>query len=640
MKDYYHTFHIPVMGTGHSVDTPIRVAPLGITSVISLVDDLLFEKIRKYYSEKYDFPYLKIPANEKDGRAKRITAYLETVRKIVQIKMKDIKEQPFFTNNDKSKYFDLLPEEAPLKREYNRLLNMKAGPERDALAKDLTLRMKPGSIDVNIMVKLDRINFNGNGNQLSDEFSDAKAALRGYANSNLRSSIVFSAGINQSLFTYMTRFRDFYRDKAGEIKKKIILKVSDFRSALVQGKFLAKKGLEVYEFRIESGLNCGGHAFASNGYLLPGVLRDFKKKRKELAKNFLPLIQKHYKKMGREYPESAINSHPLITVQGGIGTHGEVRRLREDFGMDMTGWASPFLLVPEVTTVDDSTRELLRQADEDDLYVSDISPLNVPFNNVYNTGSEIWTHEMAAKGKPGSLCRKGFLVSDTEFTKLPICLASRQYQKRKLEEIDNMALSDVEKERLRGQVVVKACICDHLGNGALIALGIVKERSAPQSICPGPNIAWFKKFYTLQEMVDHIYGRGPSLVSSERPHMFVKEIVMYVDYFEKQVAHCAYTPREIKTLREFKENLEDGMDLCLDIAQKEPYHRENLASIPPCVERQRERLRSIYDSFEKSQSHYGSLKTQEVEASETKSQARQSSSYMKKVSTCATAINA
>ena len=56
MKDYYHTFHIPVMGTGHSVDTPIRVAHLGITSVISLVDDILLEKTRKYYNEKYGLP--------------------------------------------------------------------------------------------------------------------------------------------------------------------------------------------------------------------------------------------------------------------------------------------------------------------------------------------------------------------------------------------------------------------------------------------------------------------------------------------------------------------------------------------------------------------------------------------------------
>jgi len=587
------------MGIGHSVNTPIRVAPLGITSVISLVDDILLEKIRKYYSEKYGLPYVKLPRNEEDGRAKRITAYLETVREIVRIKMEDIREQPFFEVNSKSKYFDLLSDETPMKREYNRLLKMEAGPERNALAEDLTRRMQPGSIDVNIMVKLDCINSDNNGNPLRDEFSDAKSALRGYAKSGLRSSIVFSAGINQRLFKYMTRFRDFYRDETGKIKKKIILKVSDFRSALIQGKFLARKGLEVHEFRIESGLNCGGHAFPCNGNLLPCHLRDFKEKRELLTREFQPLIQKYYKNMGWKYPESVLNTRPLITVQGGIGANGEVRRLTEDFSIDLTGWASLFLLVPEATCVDVRTRELLKHAGEEELYMSDVSPLEIPFSNVRKTGSEIWTRNRVAKGKPGSPCPKHFLVSNTEFTKTPICLASRQYQKMKLEQIRNMEVSDGEKERLCRKVVEKTCICDHLGNGALIALGIAKEKSAPQSICPGPNIAWFNKIYTLKEMADHIYGRGPSLVSSERPHMFANEIVMYVDYFEKQVTHCTYTPREIRTLQEFKNNLEEGMDFCLSIAQRQPYQGENLASIPSCVERQRARLKSIYASFEK-----------------------------------------
>ena len=599
IRDYYHTFHIPVMGIGHSVDTPIRVAPLGITSVISLVDDIFLEKIRKYYNEKYGLPYVKIPMNEEDGRAKRITAYLETVREIVRIKMEDIREQPFFEVNDKGKYFDLLPEETPMKREYNKLLKMKAGPERNALAKDLTRRMQPGSIDVNIMVKLDAIGPDNNGNPLSDEFSDAKAALRGYAESGLRSSIVFSAGINQRLFNYMTRFRDFYRDETGEIKKKTIIKVSDFRSALIQGRFLAKKGLEVYEFRIESGLNCGGHAFPCNGNLLPGQLREFKEKQELLTTEFQPLIQKYYKKMGWKYPEPALNGRPLITVQGGIGTHGEVRRLTEDFNIDLTGWASPFLLVPEATCVDVTTRDLLQHAGEEDLYMSDVSPLEITFNNVRETGSEIWTRNRVAKGKPGSPCPKHFLISNTEFTETPICIASRKYQKMKLEEIKNMEASDVEKERLCRKIVEKACICDHLGNGALIALGIAKEKSAPQSICPGPNIAWFNKTYTLKEMVDHIYGRRLSLVASERPHMFAKEIVMYVDHFENQVTRCTYTPKEIRTLQAFKKNLEEGMDLCMSIAQKQPYQGENLASIPSCVERQKAHLKSIYAGFEK-----------------------------------------
>ncbi|MDI6688407.1 MAG: hypothetical protein QME06_09350 [Desulfobacterales bacterium] len=596
MQNYYHTFHIPVMGTGHSVDTPIRVAPLGITSVISLVDDILLEKIRKYYCNMYSMPYHRILKKAKDGRAKRVTAYLETVGKIVQIKMKNIKKQPFFKKNDKTKYFELLPDKSPLKIEYNKLLKMKAGPKRNLLAKDLTNRMLPGSIDVNIMVKLDRAYYD-NVQPIVDEFSDAKTALRGYANSSLESAIVFSAGINQRLFDYMTRFKEFYRDKTGKSKKKIILKVSDFRSAIIQGKFLAKKGLEVYEFRIESGLNCGGHAFPSNGVLLPDLLKEFKEKRHSLAAEFLPLIQKYYKKMGWEYPEKALSDKPIITVQGGIGVHGEDRRLREQFGMDLTGWASPFLLVPETTCVDTTTRELLRRAGQEDLYLSNVSPIGAPFNNIRKCGSEIHSNKMIAKGTPGSPCAKGFLASDTEFTKKPICLASRQYQKMKLEKITNMDISDKEKEQLSLKVVEKTCLCDHLGNGALIALGIADEKNSPQSICPGPNIAWYNRLYSLKEMVDHIYGRCPSLVPLKRPHMFAAEIVMYVDYFEKLVTNSACTQIEIKRLYDFKNNLEQGMDICLDIAKMKPYHEENLASIPPCVEEQRKRLRDIYASF-------------------------------------------
>ena len=60
-------------------------------------------------------------------------------------------------------------------------------------------------------------------------------------------------------------------------------------------------------------------------------------------------------------------------------------------------------------------------------------------------------------------------------------------------------------EVITEKVVVKSCICDHLGSGSLIALKIADEQNTPQSICPGPNIEWFNKFYTLKEMVDHIY---------------------------------------------------------------------------------------------------------------------------------------
>lgn len=597
MHNNIHAFHIPVMGTGHSVDSPIRVAHYGINSVISIVDDLLLEKIRKYYCTQYDFPYKNIPRSAKDGRAKRTAAYLELVQEIVSIKFDELKSLSIFDHDEKRRYFELLPDGSVLKNAYEKLMHMNPGQERKQKEQELTQAMKPGSIDVNIMAKVDSLNYDKNDKPLSKEYSDASAALRGYASTSLSSALVLSAGFNPRLYSYLSDFKDFYRDKTGDIKKKIVLKVSDFRSALIQGKFLAKKGLEVSEFRIESGLNCGGHAFASDGHLLPILLQEFKERKEKLSDTFRPLVNKFYDKMGWEYPESAINDTPSITVQGGIGTHGELRRLLEDFEMDGTGWGSPFLLVPEATNVDGPTRELLEHAGENELYLSNVSPLGVPFNNVRQSGSEIWTKKQVEKGKPGSGCPKGFLVSNTEFTEKPICTASSEYQLLKIDQIEHSDMSAEEKENKKNRVMEKSCLCGHLGNGAMINLGILKPSYGKQAICPGPNVAWFDRQYSLDEMVDHIYGRRESLVPDERPHMFAKELVMYVDYIEEILDQIDPDNDEgqYKKMNKMRKNLEKGMKVCLDIADSNPYPGENLQSIKTTVENQQLRLSKLFE---------------------------------------------
>ncbi|MFC1555482.1 hypothetical protein ACFL67_00205 [candidate division KSB1 bacterium] len=593
----YHYFHIPVMGTGFSADTPIRVAPFGIDSVISLVDDILLEKIRKHYCSLYNLPFEKINGNKDDGRARRITAYLEMVKEIVQIRFDEIKGQDFFSDSDKRKYFEMLPPDSLLKKDFYKLLKMKAGELRDSLEKELTSLMKPGKIDVNIMVKLDKMNSNAVESPLSDIYSDAKAALRGFANSSLQAGVVFSAGINQSLFSYMTEFKDFYRNEAGKVKKEIILKVSDFRSALIQGKYLAKKGLEISDFRIESGLNCGGHAFATNGLLLPDILKAFKEKREQLAEDFHNLARKYYDRLGWKYPETAIEEKPLITVQGGIGNNSENQRLRDYFGMDRVGWASPFLLVPEAVCIDNSTMDVLKDAGEEDLYLSDVSPLGVPFNNVRKSGSEVWTQQRAEKGEPGSPCPKGYLKFNSEFSEQPICTASRKYQSIKLDQIQKDPELNGNYPELQQCVIDKSCICDHLGNSALISLGMKEEKKAPQAVCPGPNIAWFDRSYSLKEMVEHIYGVGKSLVPKKRPHMFAKEIELYVDYFENLVKKCSFSVKEVKTLEEFKKNLEEGFNTCMEIAKNRPYPGENLDSIRKYVKKQGNRLEELFSKI-------------------------------------------
>src|SRR6056300_1148731 len=274
-----HSFHIPVMGIGFTIDTPMKIAHWGIDSVISLVDDMLLEKLREMYSDKFNIPYEGIGKKAEDRRARRVTAYLNMVNDYAHEKFTQVKDLTNNQGKELKEYFNLLPDSSELKKEFNRLLEKSSDiSELEGWVKQ---NLKMGSIDVNIMTKVDKENYIKK-DKLPVEYNDAHAALRGYALSDLESSIILSAGMNPRLFSYMENFDDFYSDENGFIKKKIVIKVSDYRSAFIQGKYLAKKGIWVSEYRIESGLNCGGHAFASDGYLMGPILEEFRDKREEL----------------------------------------------------------------------------------------------------------------------------------------------------------------------------------------------------------------------------------------------------------------------------------------------------------------------------------------------------------------------
>lgn len=284
-----HSFHIPVLGLGFSVDTPLKVARYGISSVVSIVDDELTERMRAYHAKENNLSYHPISKKENDYRARRIMAYLNLLDHLVNQQFTALKNMPFEIGNDLCKYFELLPEGSQLKQGYDLMMEYPEGKSKSIFQQILRSQMKVGSIDVNIMAKVDKMNFKDDV-FTGQENTDALAALRGFAASNLKSSLVLSAGMNPHLYSYIANFTDFYPNESGEIKKKIILKVSDFRSAFIQAKFLAKKGLWISEFRIESGLNCGGHAFATEGFLLGPILEEFKQKRNSIVDELLKLI--------------------------------------------------------------------------------------------------------------------------------------------------------------------------------------------------------------------------------------------------------------------------------------------------------------------------------------------------------------
>ncbi|MBU2491505.1 MAG: hypothetical protein KJ571_02700 [Bacteroidetes bacterium] len=554
-----HKFHIPVLGTGFSIDTAVKVSKYGISSVISLVDDTLMEELRKHYSEKYNFEYVPISLKEEDARARRVTAYLNLIKEIVDIQFNNLKNSSLEENEEIKKYFDMLPDDSLLKKDY--LLYVNADDknfkkEIEALLRD---KIKPGSIDVNIMTKLDKANTGPDDEFLPSEFNDAHAGLRGYANSKLESSVIFSAGMNPRLYGYMSSFKDFFPDNHGKFKKKIVIKVSDFRSALIQGKFLAKKGLWVSEYRIESGLNCGGHAFATDGYLLGPILEEFKVRKNELIMTVGEMFIKALNEKGIHYNENNLDYD--LTVQGGVGKSTEQDFLIRRYGVKSVGWGSPFLLVPEVMNVDEYTLDKLSRAGVKDFYLSNASPLGVPFNNLRNSEKEIEKLEKAAIGKPGSPCPKKYLVSNKEYTDKPICSASISYLNKKINELkEKFDHTDYKKEY--DKAITKECLCVGLASSALKVNNIeTPKMSQAVSICPGPNLAYFSKISTLKEMVDHIYGKIDLITDPNRPNMFIKELTLYIEYLINKIEEglIPLTTQTEEFFNTFHKNLMDGI---------------------------------------------------------------------------------
>lgn len=553
-----HTFHIPVMGIGFTIDTPVKVAHYGISSVISLVDDILIEKMREFYCHKLDIPFQAISNEIADFRAKRITEYLNLIDQIVNENFDKLKKSLLHTRSEFEKYIKLLPEYSALKQEFHQLFqnNWNLKDIQNWVHNNLSL----GSIDVNIMTKLDRENFR-KGEKLPVEYNDAHAALRGFAQSNLRSSLVLSAGMNARLYSYLEEFDDFYPSETGDLKKKIILKVTDYRSALIQGKIMAKKGLWVSEYRIESGLNCGGHAFASNGYLLGPILETFKQSRRSLIEETYQLLAAALKGKGRSFP--MVPPEVKFTAQGGVGTAQEHQFLLNHYQLDSVGWATPFLLVPEVTNVDENTRELLENAGEEDLFLSNTSPLGIPFNTLKGNSKDVEKLNRINKGKPGSPCPKKYASLNKEFTEEVICVSSRQYQNLKLRELEAGNLNPEEYEKEYEKIVEKSCICVGLGTSALLAKKLdTKVEGKGVSICPGPNMAYFSQTVSLKGMVDHIYGRANIIKRDDRPSMFAKELKMYIQYLSNMIDQIRepIQERQEKFLKTFEENLSQGID--------------------------------------------------------------------------------
>ena len=557
-----HTFHIPVMGLAFTVDTPLKVAKYGINSVISIIQDELLEQMREFHSTENNIEYIPILKSDVHHRSLRVKAYLNLIHDLVEKQWEKI-QNASFDDSDLQKYFKMLPESSSVKQLYNKL-NEYSGEEKSSVQQKLKSLIRCGSIDVNIMSKIDNSNYDRDKNLLPVECNDAIAAFIGFAESKLSASLILSAGLNAKMFAFIEKYDDFFPNSNGFIKKKLVIKVSDFRSASIQGKMYAKKGIWISEFRIESGLNCGGHAFPTEGKLLGPVLEEFKNKREELCNELKDICNKALIAKGKLLvPESAQFE---LSAQGGIGNYNEDTFLRNYYQLNSSGWGSPFLLVPEATNVDDNTLQQLISAKEEDYFLSKASPLGVLFNNFKLSSANKLRLERIQKGKPGSPCFKKFLSFSTEFTERPICTASHKFQKLKLASLNAQNLPPEELEAKTNDVLAKECLCDGLSTSAIVKNGMKNPIKCDAiSICPGPNLSYFNKITTLEEMCAHIYGKINILSDRPRPHMFIKELSLYIDYLKTHVMPNITTDKLVTSANEFKENLIEGVNYYRDL---------------------------------------------------------------------------
>ncbi|MBR6943629.1 MAG: hypothetical protein IKH55_11445 [Fibrobacter sp.] len=557
-----HKIHIPVMGICYTADTPIRVAHFGITSVISLVDDGLLEEYRMAYAERLGLDL----GSPQTARIGRIRSYLDFVADEVERKFNRLCAGRFDGGSDKDLYFLMLPLDSPLRVEYDGVF-AKTGLARLAAEAALTEKMEPGEIQANIMVGL-------------NHEEAAFDAVRGFAASKVKGSLVLSAGVNLAVFEEIAKCKDFYRTATHAPTKKVILKVSDYRSALVQGRYLAKKGVEVYEYRIESGVNCGGHAFFESKKLLLDVVREFVEKREELFETTHAMIAKFASSSAAvNAPVQVIVPPPKparITAQGGLCAPEDIEKVMA-FGIDGVGVGTPFLLVPQVTSVDKETRRLLVAAKPEDVYISNASPLEIPFVNLRtSTAAKLCQQKIreyfapqgeksrAPELKLGFPCRQHYLCRAVPGFEHPVCMASREYVVHRLAEIDRLEKEELDclsggseatdriheavaaiREKyneLRRMTLSRECICRFLGNAGreeirekspslhyqpecvAVARGSQPARvREPVTICPNPDIGYFDREYTLLEMMRHLYGTGPRLTPKDKPSAFEVE---------------------------------------------------------------------------------------------------------------------
>jgi hypothetical protein len=141
----------------------------------------------------------------------------------------------------------------------------------------------------------------------------------------------------------------------------------------------------------------------------------------------------------------------------------------------------------------------------------------------------------------------------------------------KIKQLKSLDISSGDLEREIRDITAKACLCEDLAAPALLHDDSgPTDRHRAVAVCPGPNLAYFSKIVSLAEMVGHIYGCSETLISPDRPHMFINELRMYIDYFkiEIQKRFDSIAAKDRSYFDTFNENLQAGINYYKSIIPK------------------------------------------------------------------------
>jgi hypothetical protein len=98
-------------------------------------------------------------------------------------------------------------------------------------------------------------------------------------------------------------------------------------------------------------------------------------------------------------------------------------------------------------------------------------------------------------------------------------------------------------------------------------------------------------------MIDHIYGRTDIMENKSRPHMFIAEIGLYVDYFKEQLKMDAATGldnKKMKYYQEFLKNMLEGIQYYRELDRVAENDRESFEMALEIAEKELEVIQEKY----------------------------------------------